>query len=144
MRYTIGCRIEDKILGQPSEGLYVWGPYSAFLLAEWGEKQEKANKEHRYEYYRILVFDDIKAATIYAQSLCRRFRRDDVGKVNTRKSNKIRHFFPIKVDSSNFKYSLSAPENKPNRDIVQNRFNEDVETPLGEYYCCYITGLKEN
>ena len=142
MRYTIGSTIEDKMLGKKTGGYYVLGPYHEFILSEWGERQEKISKESNHTHYQIPVFDDIETATIYAQSLARSYRRDDVAIDCRKKSRKIRHFFPVKLDSSNFPYVIGDKAKDGDRKLSRNRFNKEVK-PRGAYAYHYLIGPKD-
>lgn len=143
MRYTIGCRIEDKTFGQPIDGIFASNSYVSFVLNEWGEEQEKRNNESKNRYYRIFVFDDINLATVCAQSLSRAYRRDDVARDPSKKSKKIRKFYPVKVDSTKFPYTIEIKEDGGEKKLNKDRFNKEVR-PFGKADIYYVTGLKED
>lgn len=142
MRYTIGVTIKEKFSSDSYTGFCATNRSGrTFCLCNWGENEEKATKDYYGEYYRIPVFNDIKTAQIYAECLCRQYRRDDVWLLPKEKSKKIRHFYPVKVDSLNFPYSISLSIKHCNLEFKKNRFNERTDLQ-GTYSFYYINGLK--
>lgn len=114
------------------------------------EVTERINKNYKIEEetpYDILVFNTIEEAQLYCQILARSYRRDDVWHSPSLKSKKIRRFYPVKIDSSNFPYKIKeriiTKERRRDKNyITRNRFNEKQDTSLGQYSYYTICRLK--
>lgn len=134
MRYTIGYSDYNKETEKSTDnGLFANTSYGLpFILTLDNVKPEDFNKTSIY------VSDDIdeikKAITILAVS----YRRDDVWLSPHKKSKRIRRFYPVKIDSSKFPYTISKePACKPST-LKTKEVNYTAK--LNNYL---VTGMKE-
>lgn len=113
MRYAIGIEIIDKKTNESKVGLACidsLGMYPSFSSDEYILK--RMNEEKEIETY--IYNDDQDFLKSEVRRFADAFRRDDVwGKERIwQKSGCIINFFPIKVDSSNFKYKVIIDKEK--------------------------------
>lgn len=134
MRYAIGFECQNKDDNNNSIiGLYALNfAYLPFFL-----KNPDMFLDWQNKYHPIYtpVFDDMETAITFAQSCCRQTREE------ARKNNVIYNFFPIKVDSSNFKYHL-AKKSDATKKIKRDRFNVSLKNPVGNYKVFRILSVK--
>ena len=104
MRYTIGCQIEGKtpfLKKGNAHGIYAFGKYGFnFILST--ENLDKKDLKDTFIY----VSENIKDIEFIISVLSECYRRDDVAFSPKKKSDYIRQFYPVKIDSSNFPFLL--------------------------------------
>lgn len=142
MRYTIYSEITDKETQKKYCGPVVIGKYGCpYILTSLNSVKESLMDDNKKEEFSILVFTNAKEAELYCQILTRSYRRDDVAFYPSKKSKKIRKFFPVKIDSSKFPCLIEKADNK-DRFISKNRFNEKQVSSMGTYHYYRICGIK--
>lgn len=111
MRYAIGVEMISKKTGQlHAKGYYAWCFGGEILRI--GEKNLDSTK--------IYIAKDLAAAKKFVKACSAAYRRDDVWLRPNIKSQYIRNFFLLKVDSPKFRAILdesSAKESKSNPGI---------------------------
>ena len=111
MRYTIGCSIEDKATKDRYEGFVGIDSLGLeYVLTEDVIKRDIESEDNKKEL-TILVYDNLELAEKAISSHAKSYRRDDVWLSPWKKSKKIRKFYLIKIDSSNFNYEIEENKN---------------------------------
>lgn len=113
MRYAIGIEIIDKRTNESKIGIACidsLGMYPSFSSDEYIKKRMAEGNEIETYIYN----DDQDFLKSEVKRFADAFRRDDVWHKEQiwLKSKNIINFFPIKVDSSNFKYKIEINEEK--------------------------------
>lgn len=113
MRYVIGCTIIDKATGNVSDGIIGTGSFGIdyFLTEENFDKCAKTSKNQTY------VYTSLEDVIREANERCVSYRRDDVWTKDKHwlKSKSIRRFYPLKVDSNNFKFNVVPCEQEKDK-----------------------------
>lgn len=111
MRYAIGIEMISKKTGQlHAKGYYAWDFGGAILKVG----------EENLDYPRLYIAQDLESARKFVRECSIAYRRDDVWLRTNMKSQYIRNFFLLKVDSPKFRAILdesSAEKSKSNPGI---------------------------
>ncbi len=136
MRYVIGVTFTKKSDGSKYDGYYAKGEYGfSFVLTNYSYKENQEN-------IIIPVFNNINDAITYSQMLSRAFRQDDSW-IKKGRSQMIRRFYPVKLDSSKFPYTVKLIDNQPKtHHLYRNRFNEESSEKIS-YQNYYVEKLKK-
>ena len=106
MRYILGISIVDKDTKEVREGyarVDSLGLYPNLLTIKKAYEELEQDKE-----VKVIVYDNLEDLQKDIERFSKAFRRDDVHRDDQiwQKSRKIRKFYPIKIDSSNFPFKV--------------------------------------
>lgn len=128
MRYTIGVTIIDKKTKEEYSGYYACGEFG-FMYVMTKDNIPSLLEKKSLQNYSLYIFDNVKDAEYFCRSLSRSYRRDDVWANQSLKSRKIRRFYPLKVDSSNFIFELD--ENYTHSKLKSDCYGNGIKTGTG-------------
>lgn len=106
MRYILGISIIDKDTKEVREGyarVDSLGLYPNLLTIEKAYEELEQDKE-----VKVIIYDNLEDVKKDIERFSKAFRREDVHRNDQiwQKSRKIRKFYPIKIDSSNFPFKV--------------------------------------